>query len=163
MYTHKHIGIDFKTVESVGQLEPHHQKLVLKAREAAWKAYAPYSKFYVGAAVELDNGEIVLGSNKENASFPAGICAERNALNYVSDHFPDQKIVRIAVTANPQEFTLSEPVSPCGVCRQVMAEYERVQKQPFEILLTAQEGEVLILNSAVDLLPFHFYLSQLKK
>lgn len=163
MYEKGHLGIDFQLVDSVDDLNTEHRALVLKSREAAALAYAPYSKFFVGAAVELDNGEIVLGSNKENASFPAGICAERNALNYASDHFPNQKIKRLAVTADPQNFELTEPVSPCGVCRQVMAEYERLQDQKFEILLTAQAGKVLILNSAVDLLPFHFYLSQLKK
>lgn len=163
MYEKGHIGINYQLVASVDDLNQDHKALVLKSREASKLAYAPYSQFFVGAAAELDNGEIVLGSNKENASFPAGICAERNALNYVSDHFPNQKIKRLAVTADPQKFDLVEPVSPCGVCRQVMAEYERTQGQSFEILLTAQKGKVLILNSAADLLPFHFYLSQLKK
>ena len=163
MYEKGHIGIDFQLVTSVDDLTEEHKSLVLKSRQAAALAYAPYSKFFVGAAIELDNGEVVLGSNKENASFPAGICAERNALNYASDHFPNQKIKRLAVTADPQNFELIEPVSPCGVCRQVMAEYERLQDQKFEILLTAQAGKVLVLNSASDLLPFHFYLTQLKK
>lgn len=163
MYQNKKFEIDYHSVESYDALQDVHKTLVDQAKQAANLAYAPYSKFHVGAAIELENGSIVLGSNKENASFPAGICAERNALNYASDHFPGKKIVRLAVYADPKEFELKDAVSPCGVCRQVMAEYERLQKQPYEIILASQGGEIIIMNSAASLLPLHFYLSQLKK
>lgn len=163
MYHKKRIEIDYQSIENYERLHEEHKRLVDNAKQAAQLAYAPYSKFYVGAAIELENGAIVLGSNKENASFPAGICAERNALNYASDHFPNQKIRRIAVFADPKDFELKEAVSPCGVCRQVMAEYERIQDMPYEIILASQGGEVIILKSASALLPLHFYLTQLKK
>lgn len=160
---HVHHQIEYKIYDSLEELPQVNKMLMKKAKEASQLAYAPYSKFYVGAALLLENGDIALSSNKENASFPAGICAERNGLNYVSDHFPDQKVVKMAITANPLEFELNEPVSPCGVCRQVMAEFEAQQREAMEFTLMGQSGKVMVISSAKDLLPFHFYLSQLKK
>ena len=139
------------------------QELIESALKASDLAYAPYSKFNVGAAAMLNSGAVVTASNKENASFPAGICAERNLLNYISDHYPNDEIRSMAVTVNPLEFDVEEPISPCGVCRQVMCEVEKNQSTPFEILLKGQSGEVLIFNSASSLLPFHFYLKELKR
>jgi cytidine deaminase len=159
----KSITIQYSLISDRSTLSVENQKLLKSAQEASKLAYAPYSKFHVGAAAMLSNGEMVTASNKENASFPAGICAERNLLNYISDHYLGQKIIALAVSANPVEFELNEPVSPCGICRQVMCESERLQNQPYQILLGATSGTVLIFNSAASLLPFHFYLKELKK
>ena len=159
----KSITIDYQVVESVDHLDEARFELINAAKTASKLAYAPYSNFYVGAAARLDNGVITIASNKENASFPAGICAERNLVNYISDHHQGQVINSIAVIADPQDFKLNEPVSPCGICRQVLSEVERLQKSKIEIILSRQTGKVLIFSSAASLLPFEFYLSQLKK
>ncbi|MEX2595485.1 MAG: cytidine deaminase [Salibacteraceae bacterium] len=154
--------ISYEVVDT-SELSSSYQKLMEAAMEATDQAYAPYSKFYVGAALLLSNGEVVKASNKENASFPAGTCAERNALNYASDHFPDQKIRAIAVSANSKEFEMSHAVAPCGICRQVICETEKVQETPIQILMYSPAGKVIILDRANDLLPFHFYVKELKK
>ena len=159
----KQLNLEFKEVDSISDLTQSYVELINKARQASELAYAPYSRFNVGAAAKLDNGEIHLGSNKENASFPAGICAERNVLNYISDLRPKSKILSIAVYADPKDFQLEEPVSPCGICRQVLAETEQLQQKEIEIILTGQKGNALIFSSAASMLPFHFYLSQLRK
>lgn len=139
------------------------QELLLEARRAANGAYAPYSRFFVGAALLLESGAMLSGSNKENASFPAGICAERNALNYASDHYPKDPIQAMAISAHTDMFDITEVLSPCGICRQVMTETEQVQKQGFEVILDGPDDKVWIFKRAADLLPFHFYLKELKK
>ncbi len=159
---HEH-SIQYSRCETVQDLTAAQQSLIESAFQASDLAYAPYSKFNVGAAAKLKSGAVVTASNKENASFPAGICAERNLLNYISDHFPTDEIRSLAVTVNPLEFEVGEPISPCGVCRQVMCEVEKNQSTPFEILLKGTTGEVLIFDSASSLLPFHFYLKELKR
>lgn len=161
-YPKQHLNIAFAQV-TTSQLSPEDLNLLNRAREASTLAYAPYSKFHVGAAALLKNGEVALGSNKENASFPAGICAERNVLNYVSDQFPGQAVTALAIHANPLEFQIEEPVSPCGVCRQVMCETEQVQGSSMRVLLSGAQDQVLVFESAATLLPFHFYLKQLKQ
>ncbi|MEZ4721028.1 MAG: cytidine deaminase [Flavobacteriales bacterium] len=163
MYHQNHVELTYYSVTSINELKPEHKELLLNAREASWKAYAPYSKFNVGAAARLEGGEIVLASNKENASFPAGVCAERNLLNYISDQFSGKRIVSLAIAANPVEFQLTSPISPCGICRQVMCESERNQGNDIEIIIGSEIGEILIFSSAASLLPMHFQLSQLKK
>lgn len=162
MYRPENYSFDYFSVPDISQLENHHKMLVLKAREACGLAYAPYSKFHVGAALLLANHQVVTASNKENASFSAGICAERNALNYASDLFPGEKILALAIEAIPQEFQLKKPVSPCGICRQVMCETERNQEHDFEVILSAGEGPLYVFKRAQDLLPFQFYLRELR-
>lgn len=157
------ITINYQEAENCDNLDQAQMELLKSARKASKLAYAPYSNFFVGAAALLENGVIYQASNKENASFPAGICAERNLVNYLSDQYPNQIINAIAVIADPQDFELQKPVTPCGICRQVLSEVERQQKSNIQILLTGQSGKVLIFNSAASLLPFDFYLSQLKK
>lgn len=159
----KSITIRYSLISDHDSLTAQQQELLKAAHKASLLAYAPYSKFRVGAAALLSDGSIVTASNKENASFPAGICAERNLLNHLSDHFPKEKLLILAVSANPAEFKLNEPVSPCGVCRQVMCESEKLQNQPFQVVLGAATGEILVFESAESLLPFHFYLKELKK
>ena len=157
------ISFSFETYASAEELPASLSSLIESSEKACKLAYAPYSKFNVGAAVLLANGEVLVGSNKENASFPAGTCAERNVLNYVRDHHPGVKIQAIAISAVPEEFELSGPLAPCGICRQVMAEVEFVQGSPIQVLMNSTEGKVLSVSAAKDLLPFHFYVPELKK
>ena len=132
------------------------QKLLEVAHEAAKKAYSPYSHFKVGAALLLNNGEIVTGNNQENAAYPSGLCAERTATFYASAQYPEIPFNKLAITAiNPTE-KLTKPVSPCGSCRQALLEYEQKFNQHIEVLLAGEEGEVYVLKSISDLLPFSF-------
>ncbi len=130
--------------------------LLAVAHEAAKKAYSPYSNFKVGTALLLNNGEIITGNNQENAAYPSGLCAERTAAFYASAQFPEVPFNKLAITAiNPKE-KLTKPVSPCGNCRQALLEYEQKFKQQIEVLLAGEEGEVYVLKSISDLLPFSF-------
>ncbi len=132
------------------------QKLLEMAHEAAKRAYSPYSHFKVGAALLLNNGEIVTGNNQENAAYPSGLCAERTATFYASAQYPEIPFNKLAITAiNPTE-KLTKPVSPCGSCRQALLEYEQKFNQHIEVLLAGEEGEVYVLKSISDLLPFSF-------
>lgn len=148
---------------SFEDLNPEQKALLLEARRASNGAYAPYSRFFVGAALRLDSGTVVSGSNKENASFPAGTCAERNALNYASDHHPKDPIQSMAISAHTDMFDIREVLSPCGICRQVMTETEQVQGKGFEVILDGPDEKVWIFEQASHLLPLHFYLKELKK
>jgi len=119
-------------------------------------AYAPYSKFKVGAAVLLENGKTVIGSNQENASYPAGVCAERVAMMYAGAKYPDFEIKAIAISATSENHQVDKPVSSCGICRQTMAEYEQKQKGPIEILMMGETGAIIKCDSTLDLIPFAF-------
>lgn len=132
------------------------QSLLLDTAEEATKsAYAPYSNFQVGAAVLLDNGEIVTGSNQENAAYPSGLCAERVALFSAHHRYPKAKVVAIAIAAKNQGKALKNPIMPCGACVQVMSESITRGGQTFEVLLQGEE-RILHLPSALNLLPFRF-------
>ena len=144
-------------------LDPKDQELLEAARSATKHAYAPYSRFKVGAALRLRSEKIIWASNKENASFPAGICAERNALNLAHDHHKGDAIVTIAVAAETDQFSLNDFLAPCGICRQVICETEKVQDAPVKVILDGPSGRVRVLENAASLLPFHFYLKELKK
>jgi cytidine deaminase len=157
------VEINYTEYESAAELAADDRSLVNTAREAALHAYAPYSGFHVGAAVLLENGIVVTGNNQENAAYPSGLCAERVALFTASAQYPDQRILALAITAQSAEFLMNTPVSPCGACRQVMAEYEMHQKHDFKILLSGQEGKVILLNNVTSVLPFIFDGSVLKK
>ena len=130
--------------------------VVNKAFEAMEKAYAPYSKFKVGAALLLEDGQIIQGNNQENIAYPSGLCAERVALFYAGASFPDQPIEAICIAVKGTLIAAENYVSPCGSCRQVMLESESRQQQPIRVLLVQNDGSILILNSCRDLLPFGF-------
>jgi cytidine deaminase len=130
--------------------------LMEKAIEARSKAYAPYSKFSVGAAILLNNNEIVLGNNQENASYPSGLCAERTAIYYAGATYPDAKIVRMALTAGSRIKQTATPIPPCGACRQAIAEYEVKQDAPIEIYFMGETGKIVKSNSLANLLPLIF-------
>jgi len=120
------------------------------------KAYAPYSKFHVGAALLLDNTEIISGSNQENASYPSGLCAERTAIFYAGAQYPKAKVLKMAITAASQTQKTVKPIPPCGACRQSIAEYEMKQDMPIEIYFMGETGSVVKSNSLANLLPFGF-------
>lgn len=133
------------------------QALIEAAKAAAQRAYAPYSNFWVGAALRLQNGEILTGNNQENAAYPSGTCAERTLLFYTKAQFPSATIEEMAIIAHPAGDFLQQAVSPCGSCRQVMAEAEQRQDTPVSLILPAQEEDTfLVLDSFQSLLPFSF-------
>lgn len=142
--------------EDLNELPEDTIKLMQKAIEAREKAYAPYSNFYVGAAILLDNNEIITGSNQENASYPSGICAERTAIYYAGAKYPNTKIIRMAITAGSKKNKTTSPIPPCGACRQTIAEYEVKQDAPIEIYFMGETGKVVKSNSLANLLPLVF-------
>lgn len=137
------------------------QSLIVSAKTAIDKAYAPYSGFKVGAAIRLADEQIISGSNQENSSYPLCLCAERVALAAVSSVAPNEIITAIAVTAKSPSHLLDTPVTPCGACRQVMVEAEQRQKQPMQVILTGETGPIYVFESATQLLPFSFDASYL--
>ena len=145
------------------ELDISEQELIEKAKNAYSNAYAPYSGFLVGASVLLENGEIINGSNQENVAYPSGLCAERVALFYAGAKYPEVAIKTIAISAKSKTFEIDDVVSPCGACRQVMAEYQQKQGQNIRLLLHPTNDEVLIANSVTDLLPFMFNSEKLRK
>ncbi|MBV7270263.1 cytidine deaminase [Winogradskyella luteola] len=132
------------------------QRLMDSAIEARDNAYAPYSKFKVGAAILLDSGNVVIGSNQENASYPSGLCAERTAIYYAGAKHPKAKILKMALTASSQNQVTDTPIPPCGACRQAIAEYEIKQDQFIEIYFMGAKGKVVKSNSLANLLPLGF-------
>ena len=126
------------------------------ASEAAKHAYAPYSRFKVGAAILLKNGHIISGNNQENAVYPSGMCAERVALYYAASQFPETPIAKIAITAIGHEEEIDRPVPPCGSCRQALLEYEVKFGASIEVIMAGEKGEVYITKSVADLLPLTF-------
>jgi cytidine deaminase len=132
------------------------QSLMNQAIETRKNAYAPYSKFRVGAAILLDNGKIVLGSNQENAAYPSGLCAERVAIFQAGTIYPNAKIIKLAITAASDTKPTLFPIPPCGACRQSIAEYEFKQDIPIEIYFMGESGEVYKSNSISNLLPLSF-------
>lgn len=146
----------FDTYTAASALTEADAILLNKARQVAIQAYAPYSQFFVGAAGLLTNGEIVVGTNQENASFPAGICAERCLLSTAASLYPNIPIQTIAISYINQQGESKHPISPCGICRQSMLEYEIKQKQPIRLILSGQEGLVYVIPQVACLLPLSF-------
>lgn len=132
-----------------------HESLRRIASEAAKKAYAPYSKFRVGAALRLESGEIISGNNQENAAYPSGLCAERVTLFYANAQHPDEKVTHLMIYAETDDGVLKEPITPCGACRQVIIEKENVQGAPIEICLAGRDT-IYVLESAEQLMPLSF-------
>lgn len=147
----------FEKYASFDELPVADQQLMLEAHKAAEDAYAPYSHFHVGAAVLLSNGVIVRGNNQENAAYPSGLCAERVALFASGAQHPNVKIAAIAITAYPEGKKIpARPISPCGDCRQVMAEYELRYHQPIRLIMEGGLGTFIVSESVSQLLPFLF-------
>ena len=146
----------FKVYAQESELEPADAALLLEAAKAVENAYAPYSHFHVGAALRLDDGSIVQGSNQENAAYPSGLCAERVALFRAGAVNNSVKIRAIAVTARTPEMELNKPVSCCGACLQVMADFERRSGNPMRVILRGETGEIYICDGIVNLMPLIF-------
>ena len=150
------ISTRFSVFESVEQLPSDIQNLMAQAVAVRKNAYAPYSKFRVGAALLLDNGKVVLGSNQENAAYPSGLCAERVAVFQAGTLYPDAKILKMAITAASDTNQTTAPIPPCGSCRQSIAEYEIKQEVPIEIYFMGEIGSIYKSDSLKNLLPFMF-------
>lgn len=150
------INTSFTVYSSAAELPEDVQRLMQHAVAIRKKAYAPYSKFRVGTALLLDNGQIVLGSNQENAAYPSGLCAERVAIFQSGAIYPEAKILKLAVTAASDTNPTLAPIPPCGACRQSISEYEFKQNTPIEIYFMGESGEVYKSNSIANLLPLSF-------
>lgn len=137
------------------ELSPQDQELVQAAIEATKNAYANYSRFYVGAALRLENGKIVIGANQENAAFPSGLCAERTAVFAAQANYPDSPIETLAIVGRNEKGVLLNPITPCGACRQVILEIEDRYKKPIKILLYGTQ-KIYCVRSVKDLLPLSF-------
>ncbi|MFQ3297391.1 MAG: cytidine deaminase [Patiriisocius sp.] len=147
--------------DNLSELSAEDEMLMNNAVKARGKAYAPYSKFHVGAALLLENGEIVLGNNQENAAYPSGMCAERVAIWQAGSLFPGVKIEKLAISASSTISKVNKPIGPCGACRQTLSEYEINQKKPFPVLFMGEVGEIVKTESLLSLLPFSFDSSYL--
>jgi cytidine deaminase len=160
----KEIRLEYKVMsyESIDELPENSQKMITLARDAALRAYAPYSGYRVGASVLLENGEIITGNNQENAAYPSSLCAERTALFYASSRFPGIAVRTLAVSTVSNPILPGEFAKPCGSCRQVIAEYEDLGGNPIEIILDGPTS-IMVLEGIDGLLPFRFKKEDLKK
>ena len=153
--TSKEIRIVYNEYESLDQLDPRDRELAEAAIEATKGSYAPYSHFNVGAAVRLDNGEIIKGSNQENAAYPSGICAERTAMFAAGAKYPDKDMRSIAIAGGVYGKLGKHPATPCGACRQVMAQYQTKAGKPLSVIMVA-DGKIWKFEKVDDLLPMIF-------
>ena len=157
------IQIHIDEYSSAAALEMSDKVLLDRAIEAASRAYAPYSSFHVGAAVLLANGEILDANNQENVAYPSGLCAERVALFYAQSQRPDIPVKAIAIYASSDDFLMEDPVTPCGACRQVIAEHESRHSEKIRIIMGGNHGRVQVVEGIENLLPLMFMLEKLKK
>ena len=157
------LHIAYTEYHSVDELDEKDRLLLSKAREACKSAYAPYSGFYVGASVRLENGMIITGNNQENSAYPSGLCAERVAIFAASSQHPGIAIESIAIAATTTVFGIQQPVTPCGGCRQVMAEYEHLAGKAIKVWMQGDNGMVWLVEGVTNLLPLMFQGEKLKK
>ncbi|HVS94995.1 MAG TPA: cytidine deaminase [Puia sp.] len=157
----KELRLEYEEYASDGELPASDAILLTRAREATGDAYAPYSRFRVGAAARLANGEVITGSNQENASFPAGICAERTLLSAAASKFPGVGIETLAISYSNGKGASDRPISPCGICRQSLQEAEARTGRPIRLVLGGMEGKVIVLPEAGQLLPLAFTSGEL--
>lgn len=147
--------------DNLSELPDEDRRLLAEAVKATESSYAPYSKFNVGAALLLENDQILLGSNQENAAYPSGMCAERVVIWKAGSNYPGVKMRKIAIKAISQNSVVDRPVGPCGACRQSMLEYEVKQEEPIEVIFMGETGKIVKTESVVSLLPFSFDSSYL--
>lgn len=152
----------YEIYESIEELTEEDKWLLDEAREATQHAYAPYSRFQVGAVAKLSNGEVVSGSNQENASFPAGLCAERVVLASVASLYPKESIETMAISYFNHNGESNHPITPCGICRQSLQEFHDKTKTTIRLILGGMHGEVYIIQNAAMLLPLSFTSEDLK-
>ena len=146
----------YEVYNDSSELNKEDAELLTKARAVTQHAYAPYSNFFVGAVAKLDNGEIVSGTNQENASYPVGICAERVLLGNAATLFPNVPVDTLAISYDSKEVPSDHPISPCGMCRQALLEYETRTEKPIRLILAGQQGKIYIVDTIKYLLPFAF-------
>ena len=151
----------YEVYNDISELTEQDAWLLTEARVVTEQAYAPYSNFHVGAVAILENGEVVAGTNQENASYPVGICAERVLLGTIATMHPKVPVKSIAISYNSDEVKSDHPISPCGMCRQALLEYETRTSKPIRLILSGQEGKVYIIKTASFLLPFAFTKDEL--
>jgi len=152
---------EYEVYNDSSELNEQDAWLLNEARTVTENAYAPYSNFHVGAVAMLENGEVVAGTNQENASYPVGICAERVLLGTVATMHPKVPVKSIAISYNSDDVKSDHPISPCGMCRQALLEYETRTSKPIRLILSGQEGKVFIIKTASFLLPFAFTKDEL--
>lgn len=158
----KKIEFEYEVYNDISELSEQDAWLLNEARAVTEQAYAPYSNFHVGAVAMLENGEVVAGTNQENASYPVGICAERVLLGTVANLYPNVPVKTVAISYNGNEVKSDHPISPCGMCRQALLEYESRLHHPIRLILGGMEGKVYIIKSAWLLLPFAFTSKELE-
>lgn len=158
----REISFAIQELENHDMLNEADSRLVQKARDTTANAYAPYSGFRVAAAGRLKDGTIVTGTNQENASYPVGICAERTLLSAISSLYSNIAIDTIAITYNNPGGDSSNPIAPCGICRQTLLEYEIRNQSPIRIILTGHTGKVIVIEKASSLLPLSFSADDMK-
>lgn len=157
----KEFKIQYAVFQNKEALSDDDRKLYNAALESRTKAYAPYSKFHVGCAMLLEDGQIIVANNQENAAYPSGLCAERSAIFWAASNFPTLAIKKIFVIGGAEVNPASIPIPPCGACRQSILEYESKQNKNIELFFTSVEGEIIKTQSVRDLLPFSFDASYL--
>lgn len=151
----RRIEINYTEYTNKSEMPAEEAALLARAEEMTASSYAPYSNFHVGAAVLMSDGEVFGGSNQENAAFPSGLCAERTAIYYASAQCPDEAVVAVAIAAEYKGEPTEEVPSPCGACRQAMAQYETKSGRPIKVILGSRD-RVLVFSSIADLLPLSF-------
>lgn len=155
-------SITYEAYEGLQELDERDQSLCKDAVKALKTSWSPYSNFKVGTAVRLSGGEVILGSNQENLAYPSGLCAERVALFTIGASRPDAVIETMVITAHTDNFKITTPVTCCGACLQVMAEFERKQGKEIEVLFYCIDGQVLKVQGIKSLLPFVFVEKRLE-
>ena len=155
--------ISYETFNSINELSESDQLLCNKAKSALATSHSPYSKFKVGTAIALRDGQVVLGSNQENVAYPSGLCAERVALFNIGANYPNAVVKTMAITAQTENFKIVNPITSCGGCLQVMIEIEKRQNSPIEVLFYCIDGEILKVKSVKSLLPFGFVEDRLER
>lgn len=153
---HEVYQFNYKSVDSPAELNSEDRELLRAAQDATSIAHAPYSEFNVGAAAKLANGEIIRGGNQENASFPAGLCAEGVVLAVASSLFPKVPIETLAVSYSSTKKISDHPVAPCGICRQSLQEFKEKTGSPVRLIMGGMQGKIVIVDDASSLLPFSF-------
>ncbi len=152
----KRLEIQYQEFAKIQELNQLDELLILAAKAALEGSYSPYSNFQVGAAARLSNGSIVTGFNIENASYPVCLCAEQTTISAVKTQYPNEVIESLAITVKSAHSTVNQPATPCGKCRQLLSEQERLNGSPIRLILNGEIGPVWVFKSVNDLLPFSF-------
>lgn len=155
--------VEVEEFDSASSLDIDEQELLKVAKNTLKNAYAPYSEFNVAAAVQLENGNVVTGTNQENTAYPSGMCAERVAIFAAASNYPKEQIQKVVITADSERIEVDHPIAPCGACRQVMLEYEMNQAAPITLILAGASGKVYRIEGVRQMLPIFFHEEGLKK